>query len=153
MSLFLVQHGKALSPDIDPERGLSDEGIAEVERIASTAKNYDVHVAAIKHSGKKRAQQTADIFASALNPDGGVEQRNGLNPLDDVIPVARSINAKENAMLVGHLPFMERLTSFLITGNPDRPVFKFQNGGIVCLDQDPNTQIWIIKWTLMPRID
>lgn len=153
MSLFLVQHGKAFSAEIDPERGLSDEGIAEVERIASTAKKYGVRVSAIKHSGKKRAQQTADIFASALNPESGAEQRNGLNPIDDVIPVARDLSAKVNAMLVGHLPFMERLTSYLITGNPDRPVFKFQNGGIVCLDQDPNTQVWVIKWTLMPQIE
>ena len=152
MALLLVQHGKALTPEIDPERGLSEEGIAEVERIASTAKRYAVPVSAIKHSGKKRAQQTADIFASTLNPDGGVKQRNGLNPLDDVVPLARTLNVGDNIMLVGHLPFMERLTSYLITGNPDRPVMKFQNGGIVCLDHDPNTQVWIIKWTLMPNI-
>ncbi len=153
MVLFLVQHGKALPPEIDPERGLSDEGIAEVERIASTTKSYGVRVSAIKHSGKKRAQQTADIFTSSLNPENGVEQRNGLNPLDDVVPLARTLNVRDNVMLVGHLPFMERLTSYLITGNPDRPVLKFQNGGIVCLDQDPNAQVWVIKWTLMPRIE
>ncbi|NQT73136.1 MAG: phosphohistidine phosphatase SixA [Chloroflexi bacterium] len=153
MALFLVQHGKALPPEIDPERGLSDEGIAEVERIASTTKNYGVRVSAIKHSGKKRAQQTADIFTSSLNPENGIEQRAGLNPLDDVVPLARTLDVRDNVMLVGHLPFMERLTSYLITGNPDHPVFKFQNGGIVCLDQDPNTQVWVIKWTLMPRIE
>jgi len=112
-----------------------------------------VRVSAIKHSGKKRAQQTADIFTSSLNPENGVEQRNGLNPLDDVVPLARTLNVRDNVMLVGHLPFMERLTSYLITGNPDRPVLKFQNGGIVCLDQDPNAQVWVIKWTLMPRIE
>jgi phosphohistidine phosphatase len=55
-------------------------------------------------------------------------------------------------MLVGHLPFMERMTSFLITGSTENPVFKFQNSGIVCLDQDPETKSWFIKWTLMPNI-
>lgn len=152
MALFLVQHGKSLPPDIDPERGLSEEGISEVERVASAAKSHNISVAIIQHSGKKRAHQTADIFATALNPKGGVEQRIGINPMDDVEPLARGVNAKDNVMFVGHLPFMERLVSHLITGSADRPVIKFQNGGIVCLDQDPNTQIWIIKWTLMPDI-
>jgi len=55
-------------------------------------------------------------------------------------------------MLVGHLPFMERLTSTLITGSDKRLVFKFQNGGIVCLDMDPDKPAWFIKWALMPKI-
>ena len=38
MALFLVQHGKSLSKDKDPKKGLSEEGIAETERIAKAAK-------------------------------------------------------------------------------------------------------------------
>jgi phosphohistidine phosphatase len=49
------------------------------------------------------------------------------------------------------LPFMEKLTSYLVTGSPDRPpVLRFQNGGIVCLDLDKETNSWFIKWTLFP---
>ena len=55
-------------------------------------------------------------------------------------------------MLVGHLPFMERMTSYLIIGSTEPPLFKFQNGGIVCLDRLPETGRWVIKWTLMPNI-
>jgi phosphohistidine phosphatase len=55
-------------------------------------------------------------------------------------------------MLVGHLPFMERMTAFLITGSIDKPVFKFQNSGIVCLDKDPEAKAWVIRWALMPKI-
>ncbi len=152
MALFLVQHGKSLPPDIDPERGLSEEGISEVERIASAAKNHEISVARIQHSGKKRAHQTADIFATALNLKGSVEQRNGINPMDDVEPLVRRINVKDNVMLVRPLPFRARLVSYLITGSTDKPVIKFQNGGIVCLEQDPHTQIWVIKWTLLPNM-
>jgi len=39
-----------------------------------------------------------------------------------------------NTMVVGHLPFLEWLTSFLITGRQSPVVFKLQNGGILCLD-------------------
>ncbi len=153
MALYLVQHGKSLPEDIDPNRGLSEEGISDVKRIASVAKGYGIKVSCIKHSGKKRAQQTADIFASALKPEKGVKECNGLNPLDDVTTIAKEIESTDNLMFVGHLPFMERLTSYLITGLVDKPVFKFQNGGILCMDQDLNTQSWVIKWSLMPKIE
>ena len=72
--------------------------------------------------------------------------------MDDVAAFAAAIGPDTNTMLVGHLPFMERMTAYLVTGSVDNPVFKFQNSGIVCLDQDPDTQSWIIIWALMPHI-
>ena len=152
MALFLVQHGKSLPKDKDPNKGLSEAGIHETERIAQVAKGYGVHVSSIAHSGKTRARQTADIFASALKPEGGLQEISGLNPLDDVTAVADAIDSTEDRMLVGHLPFMERLTAYLITGSIERPVFKFQNSGIVCLDKAPDIGSWVIKWALMPQI-
>ncbi|MBW2671732.1 MAG: phosphohistidine phosphatase SixA [Deltaproteobacteria bacterium] len=172
MALFLVQHGKSLPKEKDPNKGLSEGGIHETERIAQVAKGYGVHVSGIAHSGKTRARQTADIFASALRPEGGLQEISGLNPLDDVASALRpegglqeisglnplddvtaiAIDSTEDRMLVGHLPFMERLTAYLITGSIERPVFKFQNSGIVCLNKAPDTKSWVIKWALMPHI-
>ena len=57
-----------------------------------------------------------------------------------------------NTMLVGHLPFMDRMASYLVTGSTDTPVFKFQNSGIVCLNKNPDTDSWVIVWTLIPNI-
>lgn len=116
---------------MDADQGLSDEGIADVKRIADVSKSYGVRVHSILHSGKKRARQTAEIFASALGPEKGVGERSGINPMDDVAVVAGALLNKENLMLVGHLPFMERLASYLITGSPGKRVIKFQNGGVV----------------------
>jgi phosphohistidine phosphatase len=152
MALFLVQHGKSLPKDKDPQQGLSEEGVAETERIAEVAKGYKVKVAHIVHSGKTRARQTAEIYAKALEPGGGITERSGLNPLDDVSVFADTIDSTADCMFVGHLPFMERLTAYLLTGSTARVVFKFQNSGIVCLDKDPDSGFWAIKWTLMPRI-
>jgi phosphohistidine phosphatase len=152
MSLFLVQHGKSLPKDKDPNKGLSEAGIQETERMAQVAKGYGVHVSGIAHSGKTRARQTADIFGSFLNPEGGLQAISGLNPMDDVTAMADALDSTEDRMLVGHLPFMERLTSYLTTGSMGRPVFKFQNSGIVCLDKAPDTESWVIKWALMPHI-
>jgi phosphohistidine phosphatase len=153
MALYLVQHGKSLSKEQDPEQGLSPEGFADVNRIAGVAAGYGVRPAAIKHSGKKRAQQTAEIFAGALlGEKSRIEAISGIAPLDDVAAVANTLENSDNLMLVGHLPFMERLTGLIITGSAERLVFKFQNGGIVCLDKNPDSQWWFIKWTLMPCI-
>jgi len=152
MSLLLVQHGKSLSKEVDPEQGLSDDGRSETEEIASAAEARGIRIDRIVQSGKKRAAQTAEIFASKLRPAGGVQMMNGLNPLDNVASFAKKINASENLMLIGHLPFMERMVSFLITGAEDKPVIRFQNSGIVCLDKDEHNGQWTIRWTLFPRI-
>ena len=152
MALYLVQHGKSLSKDIDPDQGLSEDGTAETQRIAQVARDYQVNVSNIKHSGKKRARQTAEILAAALKPAGGVEEVSGLKPLDDVSAFAAAIDAAADTMLVGHLPFMERMTSYLVAGSADKRIFKFQNSGIVCLEKDPDSDSWVIVWTLMPKI-
>jgi len=152
MTLYLVQHGKSLPKDVDPDQGLSEEGVAETERIAEVAKNYRINVGQILHSVKTRARKTAGIFASALNPPDGVKEAEGLKPMDDVAAFAAAINPDTHSMLVGHLPFMERMAAYLVTGSMDKPVFKFQNSGIVCLDRDPDSESWVIVWTLMPHI-
>jgi phosphohistidine phosphatase len=152
LALFLVQHGQSLPKEIDPERSLSDEGKSTVDRIAKVAADYGVHVSLIQHSGKTRARQTAEIMASHLHPEGGLQESTGLNPNDDVEAVADDISGDENVMLVGHLPFMEKIVSHLVAGSSHKRVFKFQNGGIVCLEKDPVENSWYIKWTLMPQI-
>lgn len=152
MALLLVQHGKSLSKEVDPEQGLSDEGRGETQRMAAEARGRGVRTARIMQSGKRRAAQTAEIFASALQPAGGVQQLDGLSPMDDVAAFAGKIDLSEDLMLVGHLPFMERLASLLVTGSADKPVIRFQNSGIVCLEKESDAGRWSIRWTLFPRI-
>ena len=151
MSLLLVQHGKNNPKRLDPEKGLSPEGSKDVERSAGVLRAHGVPVSTIWHSGKKRARQTADIMAGYLGRDIAVKEREGLAPLDDVTKL--DPDPDKNIMLVGHLPFMERLVSSLLTDSPDHPpLVKFQNGGVVALDRDEKSGSWYIKWTLFPEI-
>jgi len=153
MALFLVQHGQSASRDVDPDRGLTAEGRADVRRIAGVAHAYGIKVQCILHSGKLRARQTAEMLAESLAPPDGVHAKTGLDPLDDVTALAGLVASKADLMLVGHLPFMERLAAWLVTGSAETPIFRFQNGGIVCLRENPERDSWIIVWALMPRID
>ncbi|MBC2713138.1 MAG: phosphohistidine phosphatase SixA [Desulfosarcina sp.] len=156
MALYLVQHGKSLPKAEDPEKGLSAEGKMETERIAAVASGYQVCVSRILHSGKKRARETAEILSVRLSPPDGIEACDGMNPLDDVRDFVNHLSVDQgmdqNIMLVGHLPFLERLIGLLVCGNPDQTVFKLQNSGILCLDRVPEVKNPVIRWALMPSI-
>jgi phosphohistidine phosphatase len=152
MALFLVQHGKSQPKDMDPEQGLSPAGTLDVEQVAKWAREHGLRVARIIHSGKKRALQTAEIFAAALKPAGGIIMQEGLKPLDDPAAFAATIADTDNLLVVGHLPFMEKLVAHLVTGSMESPVLKFINGGIVCLDRESVGDHWYIKWTIVPRL-
>jgi phosphohistidine phosphatase len=150
MGIYLVQHGKNLPKDVDPDKGLSEEGRKEVERVASAAKKCGLNITAIRHSGKKRAMQTAEIFESILGSREGVREMGGLGPTDDVTNLAAGLDQHDNTMFVGHLPFMEKLVACLIRGTAEVPVIKFRNGGIVFLERDRESGEWIIQWVIPP---
>lgn len=155
MALFLVQHGISAARDIDPEKGLTEQGKSETERIAQVAGSYGIPVERIVHSDKKRAIQTAAIFQEHLSLKASPETISGIHPQDDVRVFARKIHPESNLMVVGHMPFLQRLVSYLTTGSEDIKVYQFQNSGVVCLDADKGSDgkaDWFIKWTLNPRI-
>lgn len=152
MALYLVQHGKNTPKDQDPEQHLSAQGREEVQRIADAAGALNLTLQRIQHSPKTRAKETAEIFASSLEPAQGIQEREGIKALDDVTSIAPELNGDQDLMLVGHLPFMERLCTYLITGYQEPSVIAFQNGGIVCLEQAPESGNWRIRWTLLPSV-
>lgn len=155
MALYLVQHGLSNNKDIDPSRGLSPEGFETTERIAGVAKHYKIQVDKIIHSGKKRAGQTAGILANYLEPAEGVSEVTGIAPLDNVQTFTKSLHPDAHLMVVGHLPFLQKLVSLLTTGVAQTRVYSFQNSGIACLDAeltDDGELDWFIKWTLNPNI-
>lgn len=150
MSVFFVQHGLSLPKTEDPEKGLSEKGKEKTLKIAEVAAGYSVNVSRIFHSGKKRSEQTARIMAQALCPGLAVETMTGISPMDDVKELGSRIDPDSGHMVVGHLPYMEKLVSYLVAGWEVPRVVRFQNSGIVCLDRDEDG--WFIKWTLNPDI-
>ena len=150
MGLYLIQHGEAKPEAEDPERSLTPQGEKEVEKAATVAKKMNIRASKIYHSGKRRAQQTAEITASALTLP--VESAQGLNPLDDVRPWAERISKEaKDLMIVGHLPFLEKLTSLLLCGDENARVVLFRYGAIVRLDQKEDKS-WGVRWILTPEM-
>lgn len=141
--VYLVQHGEAKTKDEDPERPLTEAGRKTVEQVAAWAARVGLKVDQIRHSGKRRAEQTAAIFGEKLQPREGITSYPGLAPNDDVRPVAEALaECPCSVMLVGHLPFMSRIAAALLAGDPDRQLVRFRQGGLVGLVWDGQ------RWTL-----
>ncbi len=136
MHLYLVQHGLALPKEADPDRPLSPEGRADIERLGDFVARTGVQVARTLHSGKTRAEQTAAILGAGMMPKGTPDARPGLAPADPVEPVAEEIRHWDlDTLLVGHQPFMGRLASLLVTGSAERELVSFEPGSLVCLER------------------
>ena len=152
MHAYLVQHGKAKSAEEDANRGLSDEGREEVTRIAEFLSGIRITVSLILHSGKTRAEETAHILASSMRCTSGPTQTTGLNPSDDPSEAANFLNAyTDDILIVGHLPHLERLTSLLLTGTPDRRPVQFKNGGVLCFEKEFGGT-WSLVWAVVPEL-
>jgi phosphohistidine phosphatase len=150
MHLYLVQHAHALAEDIDAARPLSERGRADAERVATLLSGCLPGLSRILHSGKTRARQTAEILARSA-AGVAVEQVHGLNPLDDPKPIARRIDASDDdVMLVGHLPFMARLASHLLSRDPEAELVAFQPGTVLCLEGDDGT--WRVAWMVRSEL-
>jgi phosphohistidine phosphatase len=151
VNLFLVQHGQAKIESEDLERSLNSTGEEAAEKVAKWLSVSEVKVTEIRHSGKRRAEQTASIFAKHLSPKQGCLATSGLNPMDDVRLVADELREHSGSlMLVGHLPFMSRLTGLLVAGDPEREVVRFQNAGVVSLRA--NEDRWSVEWVVVPEL-
>lgn len=153
MRLYLIQHGKALSKEQDAQRPLSDEGRSEATRIADVIRPLALTIDQLWHSGKLRAAQTAEIYAEAVRMMGeGPAAREGLAPKDNVARLRDELAvATDDTMIVGHMPFVSRLASLLLTGYESPPIITFANAGIVCLERTPDN-CWQVRWVITPEM-
>jgi phosphohistidine phosphatase len=147
--LFLLRHGEAKPKEEDPERGLTDDGCADVMRMAAWAASAGIQVDEIRRSGKLRAQQTAKIFAEHLGTKA--VEAPGLAPKDDVAAVAGAIEQEPGVvMLAGHLPFLERLAALLVTGNGEDKVVTLEASALLELTKTDDG--WKATGLMQPRL-
>lgn len=135
MKLYLVQHGEATSGDVDPKRPLTEKGVQDVTKTALFLKKSGIGIDIIWHSIKTRAIETAQIIAKELSPSQGIKQKEGLAPNDPVKKVFDDIlSAGSDLMIVGHLPFLQKLASLALLNSGFPGIIGFRQGGVVCLE-------------------
>jgi phosphohistidine phosphatase len=152
MKLYLVQHAKAVSEDVNPERPLSDQGLRDIQKVADFLKPLNLSVDNLWHSTKTRAIQTAEVLAEAVKINKEKIERRGLAPNDDVTAIKDElVAARQDTMIVSHMPFVSKFASLLLTGREFADTVAFRQGGIVALSCSEENQ-WQIEWMVIPEL-
>ncbi len=137
MKLYFMQHGPCLPKDRDPEQPLSPEGEELVRVIAVAVSKMNLKFDTIIASTKKRSLQTATFIAHSTGyPPEKIVQTALLKPM---APPAETINflkeyeQQNNILIVGHLPSLAEVASFLLLES-GKIRLKFEMGGLGCID-------------------
>jgi phosphohistidine phosphatase len=150
MKLYLMRHGQAASPEVDPQRGLTSTGRMAIEQLATRLAEQGISFSQAFHSGKARAEQTAQIMATILAPAIMLQANSGLNPNDDPKAILAEIESwQDDTLVASHLPFVPGLLAEL-TGQGDYRVqgMGFVPGTIICLEKEDNG--WKTQWIESP---
>lgn len=159
MEVYLLRHAQAVSEWQDSEQPLSLSGRQDVERFAVWQKNCNlIKTNHIFHSGKLRAQQTAEILQSIGLPEASIQLKAGLMPNDPVENMAEFLDIewphlypqKANLLMVGHLPYLDKLVSLLLFNDPNKACLDIQPCTLICLTSHYGS--WMIKWMMSPEV-
>ena len=154
MQVVLVHHGDAVGPELDPRRPLSPWGRTAVQRLAAEAAARGVKPAAVWHSGKLRAKETAEAFWRACNPFAEFSATRDLQPDDPPEWIRDRLRGESRDLLIaGHYPHMPRLLSLLLAGPESSGPHSFPINGVVALRSDDEGETFSEEWRLDPRAD
>jgi len=149
MKLYLIQHGLSLSEEQDPQKPLSEEGKDETQKMGRFIKAEKICVASIWHSKKMRSIETVKIITEYIEKTD-INERVDLNPNDDVGKIKEELEAvRQDIMIVGHLPFLQKLASLLLFENEENDSITFKNSGIICLEYQEK---WKLLWKITPDL-
>ena len=150
MYLYLVHHGDAVAPEVDPGRPLSTQGLEAANRLAAEAAARAAKPAVVWHSGKLRARQTAKAFWSACNPRAEFAAARDLSPDDPPSSLRDRLRGETRDILIaGHFPHLPRLLTLLLGGAAAAPA-AFPLHGVVALESLDEGETWVERWRLGP---
>jgi phosphohistidine phosphatase len=145
LQLYLVHHGEAVGPEVDPLRPLSPGGREAVERLAGQAAVRGVNPAVVWHSGKLRAKQTAEAFRRACNALAEFSATRDLQPDDPAAWIRDRLRGERRDILIaGHFPHLPRLLASLTGGDEAA----FPQHGLVALESLDAGETWREMWRL-----
>jgi phosphohistidine phosphatase len=146
--LFLVHHGDAVGPDVDPRRPLSARGHASVLRLSAEAAAQGAKPVVVWHSGKLRARQTAEEYWRACNALAEFSATRDLQPDDAPSWIRDRLRGESrDIMLVGHYPHLPALLGLLTSGFADSRA-GFPQHGVVALESSDQGESWREIWRL-----
>lgn len=142
MNLYLLRHGLATEPGEggitrDSDRPLTVKGERRTGRAGEAMRAMDLSFDLILTSPYKRARQTAEIIADALDAKERLHVAETLAPGGNSRRLIESINRREprpgEVLLVGHEPGLSELISVLVFGDATGGIV-MKKGGLCKLE-------------------
>lgn len=155
MKLYLVQHADAVSKEEHPDRPLSKKGLNDAVNMAAFLNGAEVTVDEIVHSGKLRAEETANVLARTVWAGKKPSELAGLGPNDSTDHLCNTVMvAGGDLMVVGHMPFMGRMAAKCLSGTETGALFKFEPGSVACFERQDEgaTNHWSLNWFMRPSM-
>jgi phosphohistidine phosphatase len=144
--LYLVHHGEAVGPEVDPRRPLSARGREDVERAAAEAARRGTRPDIFWHSGKLRARQTSEAFWRACNALAPLSATRDLQPDDPPAWMRdRLVAESKDVLIAGHFPHLPALLQLLLPGPGPAA---FPPHGVVALQTDDGGNTWAELWRI-----
>lgn len=138
MELYLMQHGRAVSEEENPEQPLSREGVAQIQASAAAMKRLGIAFDVIVCSPKKRSRQSAALVAEGVNyPYSDIvetEKVKATAPAGEAVSFLRGLGEGKRVLVAGHLPSLARIASLLLGGGDNTVRIRFENGGLCRID-------------------
>lgn len=141
MWVHLLRHGIAFDREDprcppDPQRPLTDKGVARTRAVATGLRRIGLEVDAILTSPYLRSRQTADIVHDALAPEVPLKQLSSLVPDGDPAAMLKTILAQgfDAPLCVGHAPSLDDLVAYVV--GCEGPVLKLKKAGLCSLFVD-----------------
>ncbi|HKX27635.1 MAG TPA: phosphohistidine phosphatase SixA [Blastocatellia bacterium] len=166
IELYLMRHG--IATDLgevgilkDADRPLTLEGLARMKQAAAGIRKLDLKFNVIMTSPLLRARQTAEAVAEVL------ELQHKVRILESLAPGRTFIEGEgrhaeiflelgayqfDRALLVGHLPDLPELASFLLTGNRNLNI-EFKKGSLCAIEVAslPPRGPGLLCWLMTPK--
>jgi len=157
MRIILVRHAIAARvgkpAPCDEDRQLTHRGAHRMEVIAKALRDIAPRPRAVLTSPLVRARQTAELIARAW---GDLEFTEGAALVDgDWDGICRLLDRYrrgDTVALVGHEPWISRLTARLLGGKAGR-AFPFRKGGVAMIEiEQPRLGHGTLAWFIPPRV-
>lgn len=147
MKLYLVQHADAVGKDENPERPLSEKGLKDAIKMAAFLHDANVLVDEVAHSGKLRAEETANVLCKTVWLGQTAVKMDGLKPADPVDHLLNTaLTSGGDLMVVGHMPFMGKMATKCLDG----ATVSFEPGAVLCLERSEDG--WVLDWMIRPSM-
>jgi phosphohistidine phosphatase len=149
MRLYLMRHGEAYDAAQDPQRRLTPEGAARIERIGRALAGLGLRFDLVVSSPKARARQTAELAADG--PAGGeVVETDVLTPNappEETLAFLTGRPGPRSVLAVGHLPSLGRVAALILGGRPG--CVQFEAGAVCCLElARPESGQGVLVWKM-----